>query len=852
MSSQQPQQHLDQGPFTRPTREDVRKRLELLTTSPRASLGVSIPASFSFGAGGDLLVFLDSDRPDQDFRFLACLNPVSLDRRDLLKPSQGDTEENLSLEEKLRRERQRVQAVGVTSFSWCGNRGLLVPMEGNVFLLNPRDERPVRVPIFPEQPTCPVIDPRAAPGGNRIAFVQRNDLFAVDILDEDKKTWSAPVLMSYPSVQNQPGKTNGLASFLAQEEMDRQYGYWWSPDAKFLAYERVDETNIPEYVIVHQGQTVQKEEHRYPFAGSANPVTLLCLCNVDKRFREHSIEEDLVLDLSMSEGETDVYLGRVDWYSPTQLFVQVMNRAQDRLELILFDVSDPAKPKKRVLITENSKYWINLHDLLDALKIDHHFVWGSERTGFQHLYLYKFDPTADGKPAELVRVITSGNFVVEAVVGVDETNDLIYFMGNADAPTERHLFAARLFNRSPDDSNGDGGGGDSTAIVRLTPRGSSYVTFDSQCRRFVRNYSTLCRPPKVTLEALPSPQHIRDAISKQTAVEVKKKKNGSSSAAKRLKSSNASVETEIIFYESVVLNAESDVSFLTETPDDEAVPYLPTTSLHLIAGLQEYGKLPSLVEVPPAALRFKVGDNHALFAHVYKPRDQTRFGCGPYPTIVAVYGGPHVQRVKNEWYCTVDLRAQALADLGYMVVKCDNRGSSRRGLEFESAIYRKMGSVELEDQIACLNVLAGMQLCDLNRVGITGWSYGGYMTAMALAKHPEVFRVGVSGAPVTSWDGYDSAYTERYMGTPQNNPEGYKQGSVMTHIGKMEGKLLLVHGMVDENVHFRHTARLIDALIQNQKLHDVLILPDERHGPRKPESRVYLEFRTIQYFIEHL
>jgi len=112
--------------------------------------------------------------------------------------------------------------------------------------------------------------------------------------------------------------------------------------------------------------------------------------------------------------------------------------------------------------------------------------------------------------------------------------------------------------------------------------------------------------------------------------------------------------------------------------------------------------------------------------------------------------------------------------------------------------------------------------------------------------------VGVSGAPVTSWDGYDTAYTERYMGTPQSNPEGYFDGSVMTHVDNLKGKLMLVHGMVDENVHFRHTARLIDALIQHGKPHDLLILPDERHGPRKLQSRIYLEQTMIRYFLANL
>jgi dipeptidyl-peptidase-4 len=200
----------------------------------------------------------------------------------------------------------------------------------------------------------------------------------------------------------------------------------------------------------------------------------------------------------------------------------------------------------------------------------------------------------------------------------------------------------------------------------------------------------------------------------------------------------------------------------------------------------------------------------------------------------------------------MEIRSQLLSEMGYLVVRCDNRGSSRRGLAFEGHIRHRMGTIELEDQKACLRLLSQIGLCDLHHVGITGWSYGGYLTAMALLKHKDVFRVGISGAPVTDWDGYDTAYTERYMGTPLTNADGYAQGSVLNYVDKLEGNLLLVHGLIDENVHFRHTARLIDELIKHGKKFDLLILPEERHGPRKPAARIYLEERILGYFLEHL
>jgi len=142
-------------------------------------------------------------------------------------------------------------------------------------------------------------------------------------------------------------------------------------------------------------------------------------------------------------------------------------------------------------------------------------------------------------------------------------------------------------------------------------------------------------------------------------------------------------------------------------------------------------------------------------------------------------------------------------------VKCDNRGSYRRGIDFEGAIKWDMGNIEVIDQVTTVKAFVNEGLIDSNNVGMFGWSYGGYMSAMSLCRAPDTFKCSVAGAPVTSWDGYDTCYTERYMGTPQSNPIGYHDSSVMTHAHNMKGKLMLVHGLIDENVHFRHTARLI-------------------------------------------
>lgn len=250
---------------------------------------------------------------------------------------------------------------------------------------------------------------------------------------------------------------------------------------------------------------------------------------------------------------------------------------------------------------------------------------------------------------------------------------------------------------------------------------------------------------------------------------------------------------------------------------------------------------------PPELRAMAAADGTPMFGALYRPE-----GEGPHPLIVSVYGGPHAQRVIDDWGLTVDLRAQYLAQAGFVVLAVDNRGSANRGLAFEAHLHRRMGTIEVDDQVAAVEQLVAEGLVDRERAGIYGWSYGGYMTCMALMRAPEVFRVGVAGAPVVDWDGYDTGYTERYMSTPQDNPDGYQEGAVTTHVEGLAGKLLLVHGMVDENVHFRHTARLITALTAAQKPYDIQIFPEERHMPRDAAGLEYMERRLVSYFEEHL
>jgi dipeptidyl-peptidase-4 len=259
-------------------------------------------------------------------------------------------------------------------------------------------------------------------------------------------------------------------------------------------------------------------------------------------------------------------------------------------------------------------------------------------------------------------------------------------------------------------------------------------------------------------------------------------------------------------------------------------------------------RVPALALKPPSFHTFPSTDGAVtLQAAVYLP-DEEVHGKGPWPLVVATYGGPHVQYVQNTWgMMTADLRSQFLRANGFAVIKVDNRGSNRRGLVFEAPIYGNMGAIEVEDQVAGVEWAVHQGIARRNQVAVSGWSYGGYMALKCLAGRPDVFHAAVSGAPVTDWTLYDTAYTERYMGLPQENPDGYAKSSALSDVRNIDGSLLLCHGLLDENVLFRHSAVLVNALIEEQKAYDLALFPSERHGPRREQDRAFLEERILAF-----
>jgi dipeptidyl-peptidase-4 len=250
----------------------------------------------------------------------------------------------------------------------------------------------------------------------------------------------------------------------------------------------------------------------------------------------------------------------------------------------------------------------------------------------------------------------------------------------------------------------------------------------------------------------------------------------------------------------------------------------------------------------PEMVEVKSPGGQTLYGALLKPRDLVP--GRRYPTVVMVYGGPGVQMVLDAW--APRLLWQHLADRGFVVFQLDNRGSQGRGPGFQAPIYHQLGTVELEDQLAGLSALAAMPFVDPSRVAIYGHSYGGFMAALAMLAAPGRFKVGIAGAPVTDWRLYDTGYTERYMGTPAENPAGYGKSDLAKMAGALEGKLLLLHALMDENVHFDHSAHLIDALVAARKHFDLFVFPGERHGYRHPAARRYAMHRVVDYLVQNL
>lgn len=697
--------------------------------------GTVCPTAIGFTPDGNALTYLLPEGPDSLARALWRVDlPAGTPRVIARAPDGTKDQAPLSREDELRRERQRLRDTGISQIARADNADVIVTsIGGDVYMIHGAGPM-----VQLTESKSPEIDPKPSADGTKVAFVRDGELFVVDVASKQETQLTQGAA---------DGLTHGLAEFMAQEEMSRSTGYWWSPDGTRIAYQETDERHIPLYAIPHIGDAEYSvETHRYPFAGKANAKVKLGVVAVDGGETTW---------LTIADEDEDFYLARVNWDGSKHLLVQTLSRDQKSLRLFRVDVE---ANKRKVLIEERADTWVNLHDDLRTIDDRNELIWSSERSGFRRVALHD----RDGK---LIRELTPDGWNIDGVVAVDADRRELWFAGNA---VPSHAIESQLHRVSLD-------GGEPELV------GESFGTRRAVVSRngdyYVETHSNRTQPPLTAL---------RDRTGK----------------------------------------------IVTRLHNAAADP-----------------RVKNLVLKPPVQLEFTNRDGDFLRGEFYKPIQRDAGATAP--LVVMVYGGPHVQRVANSWESSAaDMMAQLLAARGFAVWKCDNRGSARRGHAFEAALNRRMGTVEVADQADGVRFLSREfpQLIDADRVGITGGSYGGYMTLRCMELAPDVFQAGVAVAPVTDWAGYDTCYTERYMGTPENNADGYRDSSVLTHVEKLRGKLLVIHGLLDENVHFRHSARLASALIAAGKPFEFLPIPNERHSSRKIPERQYVAERTANFF----
>jgi len=363
--------------------------------------------------------------------------------------------EELSDEEKARRERQRLKGSGIVSYQWSSDgKALLFPLAGNLYYFKIGDDKARKLTDTPEFET----DSKLSPLGNYVSFIREQNLFVLD-LGSDLET----------QLTKDGGGVikNGMAEFVAQEEMSRYTGYWWSEDESKIAFTRVDESSVEEITRSEiYAEEIKTITQRYPSAGTNNVEVQLGVIQL----------EDLKVQWVDLGDNTDIYLPRVKWTRDSnKLSYQRQSRDQKKLELRVYDWNSM---KSHSLLSEKSNTWINLHHDLKFLDDGKHFIWASERDGYQHLYLY----TNTGK---VVRQLTSGKWIVDEIASVDESNGLVYFSGRKDTPLEKHLYSIPL------------SGGDVSKISQRS--GFHSIEFSEDNSIYIDNFSTAVTPPQISL-----------------------------------------------------------------------------------------------------------------------------------------------------------------------------------------------------------------------------------------------------------------------------------------------------------------------------------------------------------------
>ena len=739
---------VDQTPLT----------IERLFASP--SLSGPAPSGVKYSPDGSRVTFLKARNDDVSRYDLWQFDVATGEQSMLVDSTLLEPEEvELSEAEKALRERKRIAGrKGIVDYDWGTANTILVPLGGDLHLITlTKDGSQARQLT---QTDAFEYDAKVSPGGNYVSFIRDGAVYAIDLVNGEERLLT-------PLADPDNAIAYGVAEFVAQEEMDRYTGYWWSPDDRYLAYTKVDESTvdvIPRFDIAADNVTVINQ--RYPRAGRPNAI-------VDLYVRDMATGETTKINWRRDDWgpETDQYLARVYFKTGRtggeNLYIGRINRDQTDYDMTTVRMPDSSdggtvSTEPAYVFTETHETWINLQSDFSTAALM--YTLTAEKPGGTRQILAS---RADGR--ETFVALTPDDFVVAGLEGVFESAEKIFLTGYGDTPLERHLYSIPIDGGEP---------------RRITEPGKSWsVTMAPDGESFVGTSSSPDQPPQTGLYRADG----------------------------------------------------SLITWIEENQLNDSHPYAPYLDTHTVP---EYGTL-------------KAEDGQDLYYSIQLPP-----GFDPdqsYPALVEIYGGPHVQTVNRNWERMSD---QFYSRQGYVVFRIDNRGMANRGRTFEDVIYRNTGGPEVRDVLVGVDWLKSQPFVDGDRVGIQGWSYGGYLTMMTILQAPEdTFAAAFAGAPVTDWTLYDTFYTERYMDTPQDNADGYEKSSVFYHLERLETELphlMLAHGMADDNVTFDNTTRLMAELQQRGIVFDLMTYPGQRHGIRGQTLGTHLMKTRMAFLDRHL